>query len=1415
MESTMDIAQLVAQMQDTLTTIHTTLASLNTAEHDAKLDELEARRDSTIKHLLAAFSAESEVLHHKRKTQREEIAERRRIEDEERERRRRQEDEELAERDRQEDEARDGRLLHETNEVEEETDHLMNEVEEEAQRAIDEGQKKLMNLEERRKELNRLIEEQLRVPLLPSPPKRSRRGSNMPPTVATPSKPPEPVTPESLNNDSAKALEPEDISTSKQDEITDTTSDSQTTPPADMVKETISNTNAETQKQTSPTSDSRPTSRQDRPLFVQPVISRSGTIIHADHLQQEAPVTVEPIGIPKRNTDSPDSFDSPKPDVTWWENKRREEAERALHHPATPSPLSSHSEAGEPEAPSQLPAQHEVNDAGLSSSSQAAPDASLQVAEKEDGVQPTEGIPAMPRLDVDETFSRETPRGMSHASDNIIASTTETVSTASDSGSEYDLSTADHPIEAAVENETPAPQNLNVPKHEPAPEEIPLPLTATGDTFDSAGDASFESAYEQPAKLASALSDHTRSHSGEHVTFAPGEERRSPHATSFEPAEGNGTPEDHGSGLSAHGDAASSASSYHDQPGVEYHTTSDDLPDIALSQDMDDSCSLTDASEYCQHEELSGMHHPHRPPLIHSGSYTGDEEDAVEVDIPLQRVPSHQPSRGEFSHKEVEDDQHVDSEHETDASHALAPTCQEQELEEHPQTPSLQVIPENEALETKPVEAMTPEPEEHGAVALGVEGDGDAGNFIVEHDPHRGSDVGHDEDMPALSSSSEHGDHSHSFYDDDSHLEDDYAQPEPNTPNPLILQPFRTSDSGDRGSPVRDRDVPELPDGVGQHGEGDVEPGVSGAGGQPGDHADLGVLRDDGDLGGGGAEREEEEAQESLVIKGDDASDTALPSAGLKTEESVDDQLRRTSQVSNESVELQATYTTTVNGEGELFDDDDEDDDEDEDDDAESDDVSDIEDAYLNEEGVVDAVVAAMGPEPPSEEHAEEDVATEKTPVDKPIEAPVQAPIEAPMKVEADVAAASLVDAPLDSPVDAVLDTAIEATVEMPVQMGGHIEAETRIQVADETPYATPMEVPAPVELKTQVLNAVGASGGDTPIVSVTVPAIETPEPDHPATSPNWVNEADGYFDEQDEELDQRQDTPRHQLFEQQGTDPGTGVASDSQPASRGLSANIHDSDRPQTPDQDTDVAYQDHLSTLVHGQEEQHSSPQSVRSQSTIDSAPPSPEQHTVTDTHDPVIRGLVSTQSPSYQTGRPRNDSHLTEYGHHRDEFEDTPFAKWQQRDSSLSMTDQPAVAPLNNTRSSKHSHTGSESGDQKGGSLFQRMRNVFEQQSHASEINTSRSSYSRPISSTSSDRHSGGGGGGGSGLWGSGGPLSGRFGKSWSSSSNDHHHHRDYHHSPYTGAGYYSPVRGSEADHDAVDQRSGLLGGREDLN
>lgn len=147
----MDVSALVTQMQDTLATIHSTLASLNTGIYDTKLDELEKKRDDAIQALSSAFLAESEFLGQKRKAERERLAEQRRREDEERERRRREEDEELAARDGEEDRLRDGKLKEETEEVEQETDGLMGEVEEEARAAVAEGREKLKVLQERRR----------------------------------------------------------------------------------------------------------------------------------------------------------------------------------------------------------------------------------------------------------------------------------------------------------------------------------------------------------------------------------------------------------------------------------------------------------------------------------------------------------------------------------------------------------------------------------------------------------------------------------------------------------------------------------------------------------------------------------------------------------------------------------------------------------------------------------------------------------------------------------------------------------------------------------------------------------------------------------------------------------------------------------------------------------------------------------------------------------------------------------------------------------------------------------------------------------------------------------------------------------------------------------------------------------------
>jgi hypothetical protein len=146
-----DVSALVVEMQDLLATIQNTLASLDPNVQDAKLDELERKRDDAIEALSNAYLAESELLNRKRKAEREALAEQRRKEDEERERRRHEEDEELAARDRDEDQARDGRFKEDTEEVEEEMDGLMNLVEEEARIAAAEGREKIRAMQERRR----------------------------------------------------------------------------------------------------------------------------------------------------------------------------------------------------------------------------------------------------------------------------------------------------------------------------------------------------------------------------------------------------------------------------------------------------------------------------------------------------------------------------------------------------------------------------------------------------------------------------------------------------------------------------------------------------------------------------------------------------------------------------------------------------------------------------------------------------------------------------------------------------------------------------------------------------------------------------------------------------------------------------------------------------------------------------------------------------------------------------------------------------------------------------------------------------------------------------------------------------------------------------------------------------------------
>ncbi|TEA11065.1 hypothetical protein C8034_v007938 [Colletotrichum sidae] len=172
-----DVATLVAQMNEALASIHETIEGLSksASESDTKLDELEKKRDSTLAELQAAYEQEQAEIAAARQKELEEIAEQRRREDEEREARRRREDEELAALKAKQDEEKLQTFDATTHNVEDEMDNLMDGIEEEAAKNIAQGEAKLAELEEKRRELNRLIEEQMKSALPPVPTRKRAR----------------------------------------------------------------------------------------------------------------------------------------------------------------------------------------------------------------------------------------------------------------------------------------------------------------------------------------------------------------------------------------------------------------------------------------------------------------------------------------------------------------------------------------------------------------------------------------------------------------------------------------------------------------------------------------------------------------------------------------------------------------------------------------------------------------------------------------------------------------------------------------------------------------------------------------------------------------------------------------------------------------------------------------------------------------------------------------------------------------------------------------------------------------------------------------------------------------------------------------------------------------------------------------
>lgn len=189
----------------------------------------------------------------------------------------------------------------------------------------------------------------------------------------------------------------------------------------------------------------------------------------------------------------------------------------------------------------------------------------------------------------------------------------------------------------------------------------------------------------------------------------------------------------------------------------------------------------------------------------------------------------------------------------------------------------------------------------------------------------------------------------------------------------------------------------------------------------------------------------------------------------------------------------------------------------------------------------------------------------------------------------------------------------------------------------------------------------------------------------------------------------------------------------------KGLAASRHNPLRPQTPvrQQENDAA--SHVPELenfaprdvtnIPWRARTGSTPQSMRSQSTLSSSPPSPIMHPALpgNAQEPAIRTSWSSNPNSHMfsgmggdaTGRPRNDSQLTDL---YDPFQTDSSTKtstlqnaahWEQSELPGDVQD---VPPEDVQEGDDHGHGRSNRAISSPNTLFQKMRSVFEQQPQA---------------------------------------------------------------------------------------------------
>ncbi|KAI1820066.1 hypothetical protein F4861DRAFT_543288 [Xylaria intraflava] len=176
----MEIETLLPQLQDTLSKIQDTISGLSAKKQHDEIEQLEQKRESLLAELRTKYEKEQQEVSSKRQAELESIKQKRKQEDERREARRRKEDEEWKMTNSNEDAQRRQRYSNEASSIEHKTAQQKEELEEAAKKAAQEGKQKLQDLDEKRKELNKLMDEQLQQPI--PPPARKRHRSKQKPS---------------------------------------------------------------------------------------------------------------------------------------------------------------------------------------------------------------------------------------------------------------------------------------------------------------------------------------------------------------------------------------------------------------------------------------------------------------------------------------------------------------------------------------------------------------------------------------------------------------------------------------------------------------------------------------------------------------------------------------------------------------------------------------------------------------------------------------------------------------------------------------------------------------------------------------------------------------------------------------------------------------------------------------------------------------------------------------------------------------------------------------------------------------------------------------------------------------------------------------------------------------------------------